>query len=281
MQYDTIEKIGNSLIQHGPYNNRVYLMKLDSRQTINVIEQILSLAQTNNYDRIIAKIPKPESIAFERSGFKLEAEIPAFYSGLIPAVFMSRNLNPERDRETDINQRQKVLTAAMDCPKRRPNSYGPKYRMREISREDVDKITALYRKVFDTYPFPIFEPRYILKTMDENLRYFGFIDQDKIISIASTEMSKSARNVEMTDFATDPEYRRHGLASFLLFNMEKIMIMDGFLTAYTICRAISYGINMVFAKNGYSYGGTLINNTNISGSIESMNIWYKPLINLK
>jgi hypothetical protein len=36
-------------------------------------------------------------------------------------------------------------------------------------------------------------------------------------------------------------------------------------------------MNITFAKNGYEYAGTLKNNTNISGNIESMNVWYKHL----
>ncbi len=38
---------------------------------------------------------------------------------------------------------------------------------------------------------------------------------------------------------------------------------------------ISPGTNISFAKCGYQLGGTLINNTRISGSIESMNRWHK------
>ena len=50
-----------------------------------------------------------------------------------------------------------------------------------------------------------------------------------------------------------------------------------YITSYTIARSLSYGMNITFAKMGYIYGGTLINNTNICGSLESMNIWYKHL----
>lgn len=32
---------------------------------------------------------------------------------------------------------------------------------------------------------------------------------------------------------------------------------------------------VTFARNGYTFSGTLLNNTDISGSIESMNVWYK------
>ena len=47
----------------------------------------------------------------------------------------------------------------------------------------------------------------------------------------------------------------------------------GLQTAFTIARAYSAGMNITFAKHGYQFGGTLTSNTNISGKIESMNIW--------
>ena len=40
---------------------------------------------------------------------------------------------------------------------------------------------------------------------------------------------------------------------------------------------MSAGMNITFSKNGYKYGGTLVNNTDISGQIESMNVWFKNL----
>jgi hypothetical protein len=36
-------------------------------------------------------------------------------------------------------------------------------------------------------------------------------------------------------------------------------------------------MNFVFAGAGYAFGGTLVNNTGISGRLESMNVWYRPL----
>lgn len=82
----------------------------------------------------------------------------------------------------------------------------------------------------------------------------------------------------MTDFATLPDWRGHGLAAPLLFHMENEIGKKGIKTAYTIARSASAGMNITFAKLGYCYAGRLKNNTNISGSIESMNIWYKPIV---
>ncbi|MFW5803052.1 MAG: hypothetical protein ACOCWJ_03955 [Verrucomicrobiota bacterium] len=55
------------------------------------------------------------------------------------------------------------------------------------------------------------------------------------------------------------------------------MTQRGLRTAYTIARALSPGMNITVARCGYTFAGTLTNNTNISGQIESMNIWHKSL----
>ena len=81
----------------------------------------------------------------------------------------------------------------------------------------------------------------------------------------------------MTDFATLSKYRGQGLASYLLKKMEREMIHQGMRTLFSIARALSPAMNMTFGNTDYLYGGTLVNNTNISGRIESMNVWYKHL----
>jgi beta-lysine N6-acetyltransferase len=58
---------------------------------------------------------------------------------------------------------------------------------------------------------------------------------------------------------------------------EAAMRPAGLRVAYTIARAMSPGINFTFAGAGYRFGGTLVNNTQIGGRIESINVWYKEL----
>jgi putative beta-lysine N-acetyltransferase len=113
--------------------------------------------------------------------------------------------------------------------------------------------------------------------MRDNVDYFCIESNGLIIALASSEKDVSASNVEMTDFATLPEWRGNGLAVHLLKRMEEEMRKQEIKTAYTIARAASPGMNITFSKLGYSFGGRLKNNTNISGTIESMNIWYKHL----
>jgi putative beta-lysine N-acetyltransferase len=82
----------------------------------------------------------------------------------------------------------------------------------------------------------------------------------------------------MTDFAILPEFRGDGLAGAMLGGMELTLGRIGISTAYTIARAVSYGMNITFARAGYRYAGTLINNTHIAGGLESMNVWHKRVL---
>jgi putative beta-lysine N-acetyltransferase len=113
--------------------------------------------------------------------------------------------------------------------------------------------------------------------MREGVRYFCIRLQGDIVAMAAAEVDAEAENVEMTDFATRPEWRGRGLAGALLRHMDGNMRADGIRTAYTIARATSRGMNAVFEHNGYRYAGFLKNNTQIGGTIESMTVWYKRL----
>ena len=147
---------------------------------------------------------------------------------------------------------------------------------RIMQKEDVTKMSRLYRTIFPSYPFPIYDEPFLLQTMDEQVDYFGIFYKQDLIALSSIEKNTHAPNAEMTDFATLPVYQGKGLAAYLLYEMEKYAKANyNFTTIYTITRAYSYGINTIFSKAGYAYGGTLTNNTNIHGQIESMNVWYK------
>jgi putative beta-lysine N-acetyltransferase len=81
----------------------------------------------------------------------------------------------------------------------------------------------------------------------------------------------------MTDFATSAGHRGRGLGHALLGMLEEEASSRGLRTAYTIARASSVGMNIVFARRGYDFGGLLVNNTGICGAIESMNVWHRRI----
>jgi putative beta-lysine N-acetyltransferase len=276
---DVIEKAGNSLIQHGKTNDRVYLMKLCEDDYPGIIGRINDLVNDFGYSKVFAKVPPWAKEGFARAGYETEAYIPDFYGGILEVFFMSLFPVPDRKTEKSSSLIADVLELAKGAgPTEGVFPIDGGYNFSVLSHEDAEEISAVYREVFKTYPFPIHDPDYIHRTMDTNVRYYGARAANTLSAVSSCEMDKTAKNVEMTDFATLPGHRGKGLASYLLSRMEPEMKKIGMMTAYTIARAVSYGMNITFSKNGYTYSGTLINNTNISGSIESMNVWYKSLI---
>ena len=138
-------------------------------------------------------------------------------------------------------------------------------------------MSALYGRVFETYPFPIVNPAYIRRTMASHVVYFGIWLTGTLAALSSAEIDLQAHNVEMTDFATLEPYRGRSLATGLLKAMEADMTHRNIATAYTIARAPSFGMNITFARMGYTFAGRLVNNTNIDGGFEDMNVWYKRL----
>ena len=55
--YDIIEKYGKSTIQHGDYNNRIYLMKLAIEDYPEILTKMNNLALERSYTKIFAIVP--------------------------------------------------------------------------------------------------------------------------------------------------------------------------------------------------------------------------------
>ena len=277
--HDKIITLRNSIIQHGNYNDRIYLMKLSQADFPEIITELDSLASQKGYTKVFAKIPEYAKNTFVEKNYIIEATIPKFYNGNQTAYFMGKYFSEIRKQ----SQNDEVINTVLMTAKSKLKSDYPvptlskDFTYRECQVNDVFEITELYKKVFETYPFPIQDPDYIAETMKNSVTYFGVWHKQTLVALASAEMDVQTSSVEMTDFATHPDFRGKGLSSFLLHTMELYVQRMEFKTAYTIARSISYGMNVTFAKMGYSYSGTLINNTNISGSLESMNIWYKHM----
>jgi putative beta-lysine N-acetyltransferase len=275
---DRIETIGKgSIIQHGKLNNRIYLIKLGKKEGPDILDVLKRMAAENAYTKIFCKVPEWAAPLFIADGYMTEAMIPRFYQGNEAAFFMAKYTDSDRLMKLETQSLEALSDLLKSVPGNEKIAKKGKYKLRKLGTEDVAQITDLYRNVFLSYPFPIHNPGYILKTMKANVRYFGAVKKGKLVAVASAEIDQEGRNAEMTDFATDPEFRGQKLGQLLLMKMEKEMEAQHMKTLYTIARLKSIPMNKVFLKHQYQYAGTLLSNTNISGSIESMNIYYKHL----
>jgi len=278
MMPDIVEKIGESRVQHGHFNNRVYVMRLDPSDIPGIIPRLGALVEKNGYTKIVIRVPEHAKDSFISAGYVIEAEVPGFYTGEETALFMGKFTVPGRalDRSREIIA--DVLTKAQAHV---PVVYQPHlprgFSLIQAAPKDVEMIATLYRETFESYPFPVFDPAFIRQTLEEDVRYFCVLHEGEIVAVASCDVNDGAKNAEMTDFATYLSFRGEGLAGSLLYAMEEYLKEKGILISYTIARATSYPMNVTFARAGYRYGGTLLNNTNICGTLESMNVWYKRL----
>ena len=278
MSIDVIEELGKSVVQHGPENDRIYLMKLATEDVPEIITSLNSLASLHSYSKAFVKVPQAVEELFETAGYKTEASVPGLFNGTETGLFMARYFDDERHRDADAERIKKVLSAAYIKAEQSHSVRLPEEcTCRLSSPAHCQQMAELYRQTFASYPFPIHDPEYLAKTMAKNVLYAGIWRGRQLLALASAEIDHQNSNAELTDFATDPDWRGHGLANLLLQHLEEELRLFGIKTGYTIARATSYGMNICFAQNGYQFGGTLVRNTQIGGSLESMNVWHKNL----
>ena len=275
---DTVEHIKSSVIQHGPHNNRIYVMRLNTDDIHGLIATLDDMASDNGYGKILAKIPAPAWTAFKSADYMKEAEVPGFFKGKIDGYFIAKYCSAGRQRVQNVEKLVRLIKQD------REGSANNRHRTGVATGEvvscqpsDAEEMSVIYRQIFQSYPFPIQEPTYLQRMMKEGILYHCIRIEGGIAAIAAAEIDLVSNNAEMTDFATLPEWRGMGFAGMLLSHMEKKTRKLGIKTAYTIARASSRGMNSVFSNGGYNYAGLLRNNSHICGNIQNMAVWYKHL----
>jgi len=273
---DRVERMGRSVLQHGNLNDRVYLMKAAADDVPSLVPRLDALAREHGYSKLFAKVGDSVLEPFLAAGYEIEASVPGFYRSREDGHFLGKYPSPERAVEPDPD-RVKAVLAACSTSRRALPPLPSRYRLEVLDERHCEPLAALYAEVFDSYPFPIDDPEFLARTMAADTRYFGVFESIDLVAASSAEMDPAGENAEMTDFATLQSARRQGLAGHLLARMEAEMPRFGIRTLYTIARAVSYGMNLTFARLGYAYAGRLIANTQIMGRFESMNVWFKRL----
>jgi putative beta-lysine N-acetyltransferase len=272
---DKIETFGKSKLSHGPDSNRVYLMNLHHNDFPEIIEHIAHLANKKGYTKQFIKIPAKFTPAFISSGFVLEAIVPKLYRGVEDAHFLGcyNDIKRSTPEQEALNAFQKILLQ----PSIRPSiNLDKSYTICSLQEDEAKAMTEVFKKVFESYPFPIFDEEFIKSSMrDDGTRYFGVWHNNQLVAISSAECDDENQYAEMTDFAVLPAHQGKRLAIHLLTFMEDQLVQLNFKTFFTIARLHSLSMNKTFYNMNYKYAGTLHNNTQISGKIESMNVWYK------
>jgi putative beta-lysine N-acetyltransferase len=251
-------------------------MHLNLQDVPGTLATIEALAVAKGYGKVFARIPLDAWQAFKAAGYLKEAVVPGFYRGRADGLFVARYFSSRR-QAPPLPETMQQLQSIID--EKSTGTKAGKTTIRVVTCEPTDSAAMgnFYESVFRSYPFPIFDREYLRCMMAENVSYYCTRTGGLITALAAIEIDQESKTAEMTDFATHPEWRGRGLADALLKQMEKETRKLEIQTTYTIARAASPGINRLFKSNGYKYAGLLLNNSHISGSIQSMTVWYKKL----
>ena len=277
--YDIQEKIDGAMVHHGKTHNRLYLMQNEQDNWDSLIPLMKDLAHEKNYGKILGRIPEEAMDIFQSKGYQVEAKIPGLYNGETTGYFIADYLSEERgycnEQERKTIQSVKAIAQAAKSPEEDPYFSLPEnLEVRKLDKNDLFALVHLHEKAFKSYPFPIHKAEYILELVEQDHEFYGLFNQKELLVSAILKIHAKESNIEIIDFATHPNFMGQNLSYYLVQEIKKNFDEMDYKTMYSMVRATSYGLNITFSKHDFVFGGTLLNNTLIRDTIESMNVWY-------
>jgi putative beta-lysine N-acetyltransferase len=259
------------------YNRRIKVLDF-SGDIAGICQRLDYLAKRNAFDKIFVKARAGEWQAFLAHGYMLEGIILHYFNGE-NAFVVSRFLTRDRISSPTLIEESELIQQLMARPRVEKHLQLPAgYELAVATEADIPGIAILYSHVFESYPSPLTMPDFLQSTMRRDVVYAVVKDpQGNVVSAASADIDARHRNAEMTDCATFPAERGKGLMAILLVHLEGVIRQRGITCAYTMARATAPAMNKVFYDLRYEYCGRLINNCDISGGFEDINIWSKLL----
>jgi beta-lysine N6-acetyltransferase len=257
-------------------NNRMKIVSIENISPQN-IRRLVHFASKRHLDKIICNCNVKSYENFLKAGFKLEGIINGFFKGK-DAFYMSFFISNSRQVSTNSAKENLILKKSLSMQNTFVSKpYNLKYTIRQANENDIKDIVKLFSYVFSTYPSPIFDEEYLKRIMNKNVLYKVAVYNNKIISICSANLDKENLNAKISDCATYPSYRGKGIMSNIIYSLESDLKDMGYMTLYSLSRAICPSINFIFSKHNYKFKGKLINNCNICGGFEDMNLWVKNI----
>ncbi|MBW7876875.1 MAG: putative beta-lysine N-acetyltransferase [Candidatus Cloacimonetes bacterium] len=259
------------------YNKRLKIVDYEAKDYRAMLLRMAWLADQNGFTKIFVKAVHEDFQQFLSHGYMMEGLIKYYFQGQ-DAYILSRFSSQKRVRSDSLIEEAKMVEKLVyNAPVRDPRTLPAEFRIVQAKEQDIPDLVVIYRQVFETYPSPLTNPDYIKASMERNVIYRLAYLGDRAVAAASAEMDLKHSNAEMTDCATIPEVQGKGLMQHLLMALEKDLVDYKVHSAYTLARAVSFGMNRVFFRLGYEFCGRLINNCDIFGQFEDMNIWVKRL----
>jgi putative beta-lysine N-acetyltransferase len=260
------------------YNQRLRVLNYRATDVSQLVMALRKLADANGFDKIIVMASHDDWQAFLRFGYVLEAVLE-YYHGGEDAFVVSKFRSQERLSSPNLMDETLVIEqiTSHEVGARARKAVPEGYSVRLARRDDIFSLLGLYQEIFDSYPSPLKHASYLEHIFQKESLFAVCVHEGIVVAAASAELMPIKRAAELTDCATREEARGKGLMSHLLMRLEEELCRRAYVCAYTMARGRSYGMNSVFYQLGYEYTGRLLNNCDIYGAYEDMNIWVKDL----
>jgi len=278
LYHDDLQLLNNH-IDFEPNNNRMKIYRLPyERITIETIKAFKNLGRKKRCEKLIFYVNDYEKdMLTNDNNFVQEGFIAGFFQGDDAYVF-AMFLDPNRNQSIDKDEQHRVIDMVEQDKHiylKRPLPAG--YTMRHATVHDTSELAQLYDTIFETYPTPMNNAQYIENLMQDDV-YFTIIEyHGQIVSASAADIIPDFNSAEMTDCATLLEHRQKGLLSHQFSYLIELMRQKGVQTLFCYSRAVSLGMNLINIRNGFTYGGRMVQNSNIAGRLECMNIWFKNI----
>ncbi len=259
------------------HNQRIKLLKYYGN-TQKIAKNSIKMCNKYGMGKIITVLYEKDTPTFIENGFVLEGTIEGYYKGQT-GYCLSYFCDPKRAISHKLNEAVEIIKNSEGYTNQYHHSINKDFFIRTADLDDVNELARLYDTVFKTYPTPMNSPNYIKRIITSNQVIFKVAEyESQIVSAASADLNHELLHAEITDCATLAQFRGRGLLSALVYHLEETLIAKRYITLFSLSRALSLGVNIVLSKHGYRFTGRHINNCNIMGELEDMNIWVKNIV---
>ncbi|MGI6034550.1 MAG: putative beta-lysine N-acetyltransferase [Limnochordia bacterium] len=256
-----------------PYNSIVRLLEYRGQELIRLADALTQKARERGLTKVLATAREDDWESFIARGFVLEGILKGYFQGQ-DAYLLARFLTADRRFSPIIEEEDALIEQILAEPtgvEMAPLPLG--YTGRRASAADAPLLAKLFDRVFETYPTPVNDPQYLAWEMSEDTIYYLIEHEGKAVSAAGAYLDRKSKGAEITECATHPRHRGKGFMSTLISALEKEL--GDYQTIYGLARSQSFGMNLLFRRFGYRYRGRLINQCNISGNFQDLNLWVR------
>lgn len=260
-----------------PISRRMKAYRLPPETELDsYVDYLIHTGMENDCDKIIFFVTDEETRLMQERFYSYEGRIGGFFDGADAHVY-ALFLYDKRNERSATEKEKRVLHTAFLHATKEEGEAEQGYRIRQARKADRFGMAELYREVFASYPTPMDDPNFILEMMESGVYAMVGEYKGKIVSACGGDWMPLYNACELTDCATLPEHRGKGLLVSQARRILEACRERRVRTIFSYSRSLSTGMNIINAKLGFRYGGRMVKNSNIAGSLENMNIWYRNL----